>query len=183
MAASVAIQFVGGLVFGSFLSVVAHRVPRGESFVSGRSRCPSCGAQMRALDNVPVLSWLLLRGRCRSCDERIGARYPLTELGLGALWVATYLILGDDDVTAPRARPRALRGARHRHAHRSRAAPDPQRRASARAPSPRSRSSRSATRGRSPLTRSRPSPPVAGSSSSPSPIPAEWGWATSSWSR
>ena len=97
MAASVAVlQFVGGCLFGSFLGVVAHRVPRGESFVAGRSHCPSCGSQVRAYDNVPVLSWLLLRGQCRSCGERIGARYPLTELGLGALWVATYLILGDD---------------------------------------------------------------------------------------
>ena len=97
MALVAAILFVLGCVFGSFLSVVAHRLPRKESFVSGRSRCPSCGAQIAARDNVPVLSWLLLRGRCRACGEPISVRYPLVELGLGALWAATYLILGDDD--------------------------------------------------------------------------------------
>jgi leader peptidase (prepilin peptidase)/N-methyltransferase len=89
--------FVGGCVFGSFITVVAHRLPRGEGFVTGRSRCPSCGAQIGARDNVPVLSWLLLRGRCRNCGEPISVRYPLAEAGLGALWAATYLILGDDD--------------------------------------------------------------------------------------
>jgi leader peptidase (prepilin peptidase)/N-methyltransferase len=97
MAAVAVLLFVLGCVFGSFLSVVAHRLPRGESFVSGRSRCPSCGAQIGARDNVPVVSWLLLRGRCRACREPISARYPLTEAGLGVLWAATYLILGDDD--------------------------------------------------------------------------------------
>jgi leader peptidase (prepilin peptidase)/N-methyltransferase len=97
MAAVAVLLFVLGCVFGSFLSVVAHRLPRGESFVSGRSRCPSCGAQIGARDNVPIVSWLLLRGRCRACGEPISARYPLTEAGLGVLWAATYLILGDDD--------------------------------------------------------------------------------------
>jgi leader peptidase (prepilin peptidase) / N-methyltransferase len=85
------------MLVGSFLTVLAHRVPRGEGFVTGRSRCPACGAQIAARDNIPVVSWLVLRGRCRSCGERIAVRYPLTELGLGALWAATYLILGDDD--------------------------------------------------------------------------------------
>jgi leader peptidase (prepilin peptidase) / N-methyltransferase len=89
--------FVLGCVLGSFVTVVAYRLPRGEGFVTGRSRCPSCGAQIGARDNVPVLSWLLLRGRCRSCGEPISIRYPLAEVGLGALWAATYLILGDDD--------------------------------------------------------------------------------------
>jgi leader peptidase (prepilin peptidase)/N-methyltransferase len=83
---------------GSFVTVLAHRIPRGEGFVTGRSRCPSCGAQIGARDNVPVLSWLWLRGRCRSCGEPISVRYPLAEAGLGALWAATYLMLGDDDV-------------------------------------------------------------------------------------
>ena len=96
--ASVAVAlFVAGCIFGSFLSVVAHRLPRKESFVTGRSRCPSCGAQIAARDNIPVISWLLLRGRCRHCGEPISARYPLAEIGLGVLWAATYLILGDDD--------------------------------------------------------------------------------------
>lgn len=69
-----------GLVIGSFLNVVVHRVPRGESVVTPRSRCPHCGAAISARDNVPVLSWLLLRGRCRSCAGRISGRYPLVEL-------------------------------------------------------------------------------------------------------
>ncbi len=98
MASVAIVLFLGGCLIGSFLSVVAHRVPRGENFVTGRSRCPGCGTEIGARDNIPVLSWLILRGRCRNCGERISARYPLTELGLGALWAATYLILGDDDV-------------------------------------------------------------------------------------
>ena len=87
-----------GLALGSFATVVAHRVPRGESIVSGRSRCPGCDATIAAHDNVPVLSWLLLRGRCRRCGERIPVRYPLTELAMAALFAATVLILGTDDV-------------------------------------------------------------------------------------
>ena len=77
-----------GLAFGSFLTVVVHRVPRGESVVSPRSRCPSCGSPLRNGDNIPVVSWLLLRGRCRSCGARISPVYPLTELGTGALFAA-----------------------------------------------------------------------------------------------
>ncbi len=75
--------FPAGLLFGSFLTVVAHRVPRGESVVGGRSHCPACGAQIAAYDNVPVVSWLLLRGRARCCGAPISARYPLTELAPG----------------------------------------------------------------------------------------------------
>jgi len=90
------LAFVGGLLFGSFLTVVAHRVPRGESVVGGRSHCPNCGAQIAAYDNVPVFSWLLLRGRSRCCGERISARYPLTELTLALLWVAVVAVLWDD---------------------------------------------------------------------------------------
>jgi leader peptidase (prepilin peptidase) / N-methyltransferase len=88
--------FPAGLILGSFVTVVAHRVPRGESVVGGRSRCPACGAQIAAYDNVPVLSWLALRGRARCCGARISPRYPLTELALGALFAATALVLGDD---------------------------------------------------------------------------------------
>jgi leader peptidase (prepilin peptidase)/N-methyltransferase len=87
-----------GLAIGSFATVVAHRVPRGESIVAGRSRCPSCGAMIAAYDNVPVLSWLVLRGQCRRCGERISPRYPLTELAMAGLFAATVLILGTDDV-------------------------------------------------------------------------------------
>ena len=85
------------MILGSFATVVAYRVPRGESFVTGRSKCPSCGEAIAAHDNIPVLSWMLLRGHCRSCGERIPVRYPLTELAMAALFAATVLILGTDD--------------------------------------------------------------------------------------
>lgn len=96
MAAAAAIAFFGGLIVGSFVTVVAHRVPRGESVVGPRSRCPTCGVQIAAYDNVPVLSWALLRGRSRCCGESISPRYPLTELGLGALYAATVAVLWGD---------------------------------------------------------------------------------------
>jgi leader peptidase (prepilin peptidase) / N-methyltransferase len=86
-----------GLALGSFATVVAHRIPRGESVVTGRSRCPGCGTTIAAYDNVPVLSWLMLRGRCRCCASRISPRYPLTELATAALFAATVLILGTGD--------------------------------------------------------------------------------------
>jgi leader peptidase (prepilin peptidase)/N-methyltransferase len=92
------ILFPAGMLLGSFVSVVAHRLPRGESWVAGRSHCPGCGARIAAYDNVPLLSYLMLRGRCRSCGERISPRYPLTELGLGGLYVGTFLALGQDDL-------------------------------------------------------------------------------------
>jgi leader peptidase (prepilin peptidase)/N-methyltransferase len=96
LVAAAAIAFLGGLMAGSFVTVVAHRVPRGESIVGPRSRCPGCGAQIAAYDNVPVFSWLLLRGRARCCGMAISVRYPLTELALGALYTATVLVLWDD---------------------------------------------------------------------------------------
>ena len=68
-----------GLLVGSFLNVVAYRLPRGESLVEPRSHCPSCETPLKPYDNIPVFSWLLLRGRCRSCGEPISARYPLVE--------------------------------------------------------------------------------------------------------
>jgi len=89
-----------GLVVGSFLTVVVYRVPRGESVIAPRSRCPSCGAPIRARDNIPVVSWVLLRGKCRACKARIAGRYPLTELANGALWVAASVKYGDDIYTA-----------------------------------------------------------------------------------
>ena len=69
-----------GLVVGSFLNVVIHRVPRKESVVAPRSRCPQCDAPLAPRDNVPVVSWLLLRGKCRRCGTSISIRYPLVEL-------------------------------------------------------------------------------------------------------
>ncbi|HVY96018.1 MAG TPA: prepilin peptidase [Solirubrobacterales bacterium] len=96
MVAAAVLAFAGGLIVGSFVTVVAHRVPRGESIVGPRSRCPGCGAQIAAYDNVPVLSWLMLRGRARCCGVAISARYPLTELTVGALYAATVLVLWND---------------------------------------------------------------------------------------
>lgn len=95
MTAAAVIAFLGGLIAGSFVTVVAHRVPRGESIVGPRSRCPACGAQIAAYDNVPVFSWLLLRGRARCCGVTISPRYPLAELGLGLLYAATTVVLFD----------------------------------------------------------------------------------------
>jgi leader peptidase (prepilin peptidase) / N-methyltransferase len=96
MVAAAIFALVGGAVMGSFVSVVAHRVPRGESILGPRSRCPACGAQIAAYDNVPVVSWLVLRGRARCCGAPISPRYPLVELSLGALYAATVLVLWDD---------------------------------------------------------------------------------------
>ncbi len=78
-----------GLLVGSFLNVVVHRVPAGLSVVSPPSACPGCGHVVRARDNVPVLSWLLLRGRCRDCAAPISARYPLVEAGTGVAFAVT----------------------------------------------------------------------------------------------
>lgn len=81
--------FILGLVFGSFLTVCIHRIPRGQSVVSPRSRCPECKTQIRWYQNIPVLSFLLLRGQCGSCQANIPLRYPLIEIvnGLGYLLI------------------------------------------------------------------------------------------------
>ena len=79
------IGFLFGLLFGSFLNVCISRIPRGESIIHPRSRCPQCGAAIRWYDNIPVLSWLILRGRCRDCHESIPWRYPAVEIAVG-LW-------------------------------------------------------------------------------------------------
>jgi leader peptidase (prepilin peptidase)/N-methyltransferase len=91
MAAGLLIAAMAGAMFGSFLTVVAHRVPRGESVVGGRSMCPECGRQIAAYDNVPILSWLTLRGRSRCCGKPISPRYPLTEVTLAALFLGVLL--------------------------------------------------------------------------------------------
>ncbi|MFB9377822.1 prepilin peptidase [Kineococcus gynurae] len=90
----VTVAGITGLLIGSFLNVVIHRVPMGESVVSPPSRCPGCGAGIRPYDNVPVLSWVLLRGRCRSCAAPISARYPLVELATGLLFAVVTLWVG-----------------------------------------------------------------------------------------
>src|SRR4051794_23984030 len=79
---------------GSFLNVVIWRVPRGESIVSPPSHCPRCGERIRARDNIPIVSWLLLRGRCHNCGEPISIRYPLVEALCGLLFAAITLIQG-----------------------------------------------------------------------------------------
>src|SRR5437588_2702226 len=83
-----------GLIIGSFLNVVAYRLPRGESLVSPPSHCPGCDTAIRPGDNLPVVSWLLLRGRCRHCSTRISARYPLIELITGLVFGAVVLAHG-----------------------------------------------------------------------------------------
>src|SRR4051794_41896948 len=72
---------VFGLLLGSFLNVVAHRLPRGESLAFADSHCPSCHTPIKPWDNVPVLSWLWLKGRCRACRSSISVRYPVVEAG------------------------------------------------------------------------------------------------------
>ncbi len=83
-----------GLMVGSFLNVVIYRVPRGESVVTPRSRCPSCGVPIKERDNIPVVSWLVLRGRCRSCTAPISPRYLVVEVLTGALFAGAAARLG-----------------------------------------------------------------------------------------
>lgn len=95
MAAVLVLALAGGLAVGSFLNVVAWRLPRGESLAHPPSACPACGERVRPRDNVPVLGWLLLRGRCRDCAAPISPRYPVVEAATGALWMAVALRGGD----------------------------------------------------------------------------------------
>lgn len=83
-----------GLAVGSFFTVAVARLPNKESLVAPRSKCISCGAEILARDNVPLVSWVLLRGRCRSCGERISVMYPILELATAGLFVASALIYG-----------------------------------------------------------------------------------------
>jgi leader peptidase (prepilin peptidase)/N-methyltransferase len=83
---------IGGLIAGSFLNVVALRLPRGASLISPGSHCPSCETPIKPYDNVPVLGWLLLRGRCRACHDHISPRYPLVEALTAALAVSVVLV-------------------------------------------------------------------------------------------
>ena len=96
-APEIAVAAAAGAVVGSFLNVVAHRVPRRQSIVTPASRCPDCGAPVRPRDNVPIVSWLMLRGRCRSCRAAISPRYPLVELLTAVLFAAVVLVRGADD--------------------------------------------------------------------------------------
>jgi leader peptidase (prepilin peptidase)/N-methyltransferase len=92
----VAVCAVLGLAVGSFLNVVIHRVPRKESVVRPRSRCPSCETPLTAADNIPLISWVVLRGKCRTCRAPISGRYPLVELATALLFAATALRFHDD---------------------------------------------------------------------------------------
>jgi leader peptidase (prepilin peptidase) / N-methyltransferase len=82
-----------GLALGSFLNVVLYRAPRGMSISSPGSSCPACGAPVRWFDNIPVVSWLVLRGKCRSCHGPISVQYPLVELATGALFAGIALLV------------------------------------------------------------------------------------------
>jgi leader peptidase (prepilin peptidase)/N-methyltransferase len=86
-----------GLMVGSFLNVVIHRVPKDESVVTPRSHCPNCETELANRDNIPVISWLLLRGRCRTCSEPIAARYPIVEAITGGLFAAMAARFGWDE--------------------------------------------------------------------------------------
>jgi leader peptidase (prepilin peptidase)/N-methyltransferase len=97
MAVGVPLIGVLGALIGSFLNVVIHRVPLGESIVSPGSRCPGCGKEIAPWDNVPVISWLALRGRCRHCGEAISPRYPAVELLTALCFAGVAAARGVDD--------------------------------------------------------------------------------------
>jgi leader peptidase (prepilin peptidase) / N-methyltransferase len=97
----VVIAVVYGLLIGSFVNAWAWRLAHEESITRGRSHCPECGHQIRAYDNVPVVSWLLLRGRCRDCEARISWRYPLGEALTAALFAGVVLMDGLDWILVP----------------------------------------------------------------------------------
>jgi leader peptidase (prepilin peptidase) / N-methyltransferase len=96
MAPALAPAALLGLIIGSFLNVVAWRLPRGESLVKPRSKCPGCDTQLKAYDNIPLFSWLVLRGRCRNCKTSISARYPVVEAVTGVLYALVVAVKFDD---------------------------------------------------------------------------------------
>ena len=87
-------SFLVGACFGSFLNVCISRWPDGLSVVRPRSRCPNCGHQITAIENIPIFSWLALRGRCRGCGNPISFQYPLVEIIVGLVWMLSYLHYG-----------------------------------------------------------------------------------------
>jgi leader peptidase (prepilin peptidase)/N-methyltransferase len=89
----VVVAFVLGALIGSFLNVVLWRVPRGESIVSPGSHCPECETPLKPVELIPVLSWLMLGGRCRTCGVKISARYPLVELAFALLFALVAWLL------------------------------------------------------------------------------------------
>lgn len=86
-------MFIFGICIGSFLNVVILRLPRGESLIKRSSHCMTCGTKIRAIDLIPVFSWIFLRGKCHSCGEKISARYPIVESLNGLLYVLTFYVL------------------------------------------------------------------------------------------
>jgi leader peptidase (prepilin peptidase)/N-methyltransferase len=86
--------FTVGLCVGSFLNVCVGRWPEGLSVVKPRSRCPKCGHKIKATENIPIISWLILRGRCSGCGDRISVQYPIVEMLVGLVWLASFLELG-----------------------------------------------------------------------------------------
>src|SRR5512141_3330011 len=91
---AVSAAFLVGACIGSFLNVVIYRLPREESIVSPRSRCPGCGRQIRALENIPIVSFIVLRGKCAGCGVAISWRYPAVELFTAAGFAAIFLLDG-----------------------------------------------------------------------------------------
>src|SRR3972149_8820531 len=89
-----ALSFLFGIVIGSFLNVCIHRLPRGESVVAPRSHCPQCQTPIAAYDNIPLLSYLLLGGKCRHCQVRISPIYFFVELATGLVFLLSYVLLG-----------------------------------------------------------------------------------------
>src|SRR5512145_2092594 len=96
----VGLAFVIGASIGSFLNVCIYRLPEDESVVAPRSRCPGCGTQLAWYDNIPLLSWALLRARCRSCGVPISMRYPLVEAATGALALLALAHFGETPYAA-----------------------------------------------------------------------------------
>jgi leader peptidase (prepilin peptidase)/N-methyltransferase len=90
----IVVAVVYGLIIGSFLNAWAYRLANGEKITQGRSHCPHCGAQIRAYDNIPLVSWMLLRGKCRDCAEPISWRYPLGEAVTAVLFAAVAVMDG-----------------------------------------------------------------------------------------
>jgi Bacterial Peptidase A24 N-terminal domain len=103
VAATLIIYGLFGLCIGSFLNVVIWRVPQGMSIVSPGSACPSCGRELKAWENVPVVAWVALRGRCRTCHATISWRYPAVELATGAVFAALGARLGWGIAPVPQA--------------------------------------------------------------------------------
>jgi len=103
--------FAVGASIGSFLNVVAFRLPRGESAIFRKSRCPTCGTSIAGSDNVPILGWLILSGRCRACDTAISPRYPIVEFATAAIFLLLYFVeLISGGAILPNRPPNAFNG-------------------------------------------------------------------------